>query len=99
MGSRPVDESLLSQCRARSPAGPKGRFAPFLPYFWGVWNFSKNKEAAKRLLDAMDAFAQFSGPLRPHFAYGELTKPQYERAHLMHLANHWTQFQAKTAVA
>ena len=32
------------------PAGPKGRFAPFLPYFWSVWNFSKNKEAAKSLL-------------------------------------------------
>ena len=32
------------------PIGPKGRFAPFLPYFWSVWNFSKNKEAAKSLL-------------------------------------------------
>ena len=32
------------------PAGPKGRFAPFLPYFWGIWNFSKNKSAAKSLL-------------------------------------------------
>ena len=32
------------------PAGPKGRFAPFVPYFWGIWNFSKNKSAAKSLL-------------------------------------------------
>jgi ABC-type glycerol-3-phosphate transport system substrate-binding protein len=32
------------------PSGPKGRFAPFLPYFWGVWNFSKNKSAGKSLL-------------------------------------------------
>jgi ABC-type glycerol-3-phosphate transport system substrate-binding protein len=32
------------------PSGPKGRFAPFLPYFWGVWNFGKNKSAAKSLL-------------------------------------------------
>jgi ABC-type glycerol-3-phosphate transport system substrate-binding protein len=32
------------------PSGPKGRFAPCLPFFWGVWNFSKNKEAAKSLL-------------------------------------------------
>ena len=23
---------------------------PFLPYFWSIWNFSKNKEAAKSLL-------------------------------------------------
>ncbi|MFZ5780094.1 MAG: ABC transporter substrate-binding protein [Pseudomonadota bacterium] len=30
--------------------GPKGRFAPFVPYFWGVWNFSKNQEAAKSLI-------------------------------------------------
>ncbi|MGM9483578.1 DUF1569 domain-containing protein [Roseateles sp. NT4] len=57
------------------------------------------KISVNRLLGAMDAFAQFNGTLRPHFAYGELTKPQYERAHLMHLANHWTQFQSKTATA
>ncbi len=31
-------------------AGPKGRFAPFTPYFWGIWNFSKNVPAAKSLL-------------------------------------------------
>ena len=57
------------------------------------------KTSVQRLLDAMDAFARFNGTLRPHFAYGELTKPQYERAHLMHLANHWTQFHVKTATA
>jgi ABC-type glycerol-3-phosphate transport system substrate-binding protein len=32
------------------PVGPKGRFAPFLPFFWTIWSFSKNKEAAKSLL-------------------------------------------------
>jgi ABC-type glycerol-3-phosphate transport system substrate-binding protein len=32
------------------PSGPKGRFAPFLPFFWGIWSFSKNKSAAKSLL-------------------------------------------------
>jgi hypothetical protein len=32
------------------PAGPKGRYAPFLPYFYGIWNFGKNKSAAKSLL-------------------------------------------------
>jgi ABC-type glycerol-3-phosphate transport system substrate-binding protein len=32
------------------PTGPKGRFAPFLPFFWSIWSFSKNKEAAKSLL-------------------------------------------------
>src|SRR5436190_7926086 len=32
------------------PSGPNGRFAPFLPYFWGIWAFGKNKQAAKSLL-------------------------------------------------
>jgi ABC-type glycerol-3-phosphate transport system substrate-binding protein len=32
------------------PSGPAGRFAPFLPYFLGVWNFGKNKTAAKDLI-------------------------------------------------
>jgi ABC-type glycerol-3-phosphate transport system substrate-binding protein len=32
------------------PAGPKGRFAPFLAFFWGIWSFGKNKPAAKSLL-------------------------------------------------
>ncbi|MGQ3299466.1 ABC transporter substrate-binding protein [Reyranella sp.] len=32
------------------PAGPKGRYAPFLPYFWGIWNFSKNQASAKSLI-------------------------------------------------
>ncbi len=33
-----------------SPRGPKGRFQPYLPYFWGIWKFSKNKAAAKSLI-------------------------------------------------
>jgi hypothetical protein len=32
------------------PSGPAGRYAPFLPYFWGIWNFGRNKQAAKELL-------------------------------------------------
>ena len=44
---------VAEQCWTHGfPAGPKGRFAPFLPYFWSIWNFSKNKEAAKSLLVA-----------------------------------------------
>ena len=34
-----------------APAGPKGRFTPAGPYFWGVWEFSKNQTAAKELLE------------------------------------------------
>ena len=33
-----------------APRGPKGRLQPYLPYFWGIWKFSKNKAAAKSLL-------------------------------------------------
>jgi len=33
-----------------APAGPKGRFTPGQPYYWGLWNFSENKSAAKSLL-------------------------------------------------
>jgi ABC-type glycerol-3-phosphate transport system substrate-binding protein len=35
------------------PKGPKGRFAPYLPFIWGVWKFSKNKAAAKSLLQTI----------------------------------------------
>jgi ABC-type glycerol-3-phosphate transport system substrate-binding protein len=42
---------VAEQCWTHGfPAGPKGRFAPYLPYFWSIWSFSKNKEAAKSLL-------------------------------------------------
>jgi ABC-type glycerol-3-phosphate transport system substrate-binding protein len=33
-----------------SPKGPKGRYEPFLPYYWSIWSFSPNKAAAKSLL-------------------------------------------------
>jgi ABC-type glycerol-3-phosphate transport system substrate-binding protein len=33
-----------------SPKGPKGRFDPSGYYYWSIWNFSKNKSAAKSLL-------------------------------------------------
>jgi ABC-type glycerol-3-phosphate transport system substrate-binding protein len=42
---------VAEQCWTHGfPIGPKGRFAPFLPYYWSIWKFAKNKEAAKRLL-------------------------------------------------
>jgi ABC-type glycerol-3-phosphate transport system substrate-binding protein len=42
---------VAEQCWTHGmPAGPKGRFGPFLPFFWSVWNFSKNKTAAKSLI-------------------------------------------------
>lgn len=45
---------VAEQCWTHGfPSGPKGRFAPYLPYFWGTWAFSKNKPAAKSLLTAL----------------------------------------------
>ena len=49
--------------------------------------------ALARLRAAMLGFLTWDKPLQPHFAYGELDKKAYERAHAMHIANHLSQFQ------
>jgi ABC-type glycerol-3-phosphate transport system substrate-binding protein len=61
-----------------SPKGPKGRFDPFIGYFWGIWKFSSNKAAAKSLLTYL---------LQPQ-AVGQLVEaskgydiPPYEKMH------------------
>jgi hypothetical protein len=42
---------VAEQCWTHDmPKGPKGRYVGYLPFFWGVWGFSKNKQAAKDLL-------------------------------------------------
>jgi hypothetical protein len=33
-----------------NPKGKKGRLVPFRPYFWGIWQWSQNKQAAKDLM-------------------------------------------------
>ena len=33
-----------------NPSGPKGKIVSYLPFFWGIWSFSKNRSAAKELL-------------------------------------------------
>lgn len=57
------------------------------------------KTSVQRLLDAMQIFATYKGELKPHFAYGQLTRAEYLRAHLMHLGNHWSQIQPVSALA
>jgi hypothetical protein len=47
--------------------------------------------AIERALKGLRDFEAHTGALMPHFAYGALDKGQYTRAHLMHLANHWTE--------
>lgn len=42
---------VAEQCWTHGmPSGPKGRYSPFLPFFWGTWSFGKNKPAAKSLI-------------------------------------------------
>ena len=48
--------------------------------------------AVARLKRSVLAFAHWQQALRPHFAYGDLSKAEYEKAHAMHLANHFSAF-------
>jgi hypothetical protein len=41
-----------------------------------------------RFRESMITFQSYSGTLAQHFAYGQLTKLEYERAHAMHFYNH-----------
>lgn len=55
-------------------------------------------QAAGRLKKALREFEAHRGSLALHFAFGALDHARYTRAHLMHLANHWTQVvRAETA--
>ena len=45
-------------------------------------------QAVARTRAALLRFADYSGPLQPHFAYGALSHKQYALAHAMHLNNH-----------
>ena len=46
------------------------------------------KPGALRLRQAVVRFHQHGGALRPHFAYGELSKADYALAHTLYIANH-----------
>ncbi len=41
-----------------------------------------------RLREAIDQFRRHDGKLKPHFAYGALSRDQLERAHAMHFSEH-----------
>ncbi|XDD46179.1 DUF1569 domain-containing protein [Leptospira sp. WS39.C2] len=54
-----------------------------------ISNATEIKVGAKRLLQAIDLFSKTAeSSLRPHFAYGELTKEEYDLAHTLHIKNH-----------
>jgi hypothetical protein len=44
--------------------------------------------ARTRLAAAITRFNQHQGPLKPHFAYGALSKGDFALAHALHIANH-----------
>lgn len=46
------------------------------------------EKAVEQMQQTIQAFEDFNGRLMPHFAYGTLSKKQYERAHAMHIGNH-----------
>jgi ABC-type glycerol-3-phosphate transport system substrate-binding protein len=68
---------VAEQCWTHGfPAGPKGRFAPFLPFFWGTWSFSKNPSAAKSLLKYL---SQASSAEKMVAASGGYDLPSFEK--------------------
>ncbi len=56
--------------------GPKGRYAPFVPYFWGAWDFGKNQSAAKSLMVFM---SQSSAVEKLVEASGGYDLPSFEK--------------------
>ncbi len=56
--------------------------APVLPQSDDV------KPGIARLRHAVQRFQAYAGPLRPHFAYGALSRVDFALAHTLHIANH-----------
>lgn len=57
----------------------------------GAPDFSNDENitlAFDRFRQSLVDFKNYNGDLKPHFAYGQLTKQQYEMAHAMHFNNH-----------
>jgi hypothetical protein len=52
------------------------------------------KPAAQRLRAAIQRFNGHTGAMKPHFAYGALSKPDFALAHSFHIANHQDEIRA-----
>lgn len=46
------------------------------------------RPAAQRLRASIARFEGFTAALKPHFAYGALSKSEFTQAHVFHIANH-----------
>jgi hypothetical protein len=67
----------------------------------GAPTLNKNADvliALNRLKKSLIDFDNYQGTLAPHFAYGELTKDEYEAAHVMHLYNHLQEIKRTTRI-
>ncbi len=64
---------------------PLNEVIPGAPDFQSDENIT---EAYERFKKSLIDFKNHQGDLKPHFAYGQLTKQQYEMAHAMHFNNH-----------
>ena len=51
-----------------------------------------NQVALERLSAALTSFDTYDGPLKPHFAFGNLNKNDYALAHVLHINNHLQEF-------
>ena len=51
--------------------------------------------ALNHLTKVLIDFENYKGELAPHFAYGKLSKSEYEIAHVMHLYNHLQEVKVK----
>ena len=47
-----------------------------------------NPDFNPRLRTAVQRFQAYTGPLKPHFAYGALSRSDFALAHALHIANH-----------
>jgi len=47
------------------------------------------QEAKQQLVAVIDKYLNHSGPLAEHFAYGELSKAEYNVAHALHIQDHF----------
>jgi len=59
-----------------TPAGPKGRFMPYVPFYWGVWQFAKNKTAAKEIIEWLSEREQTEARVTASLGYD---LPPYEK--------------------
>lgn len=54
------------------------------------------KLAVKALITSIEKFKMFKNPLEPHFAFGELSKREYEIAHALHIHNHFDELKIES---